>query len=111
METTDTSAGFDTKIAVLLRDDLALWQRLNVAAFLVSGLGTRFPSLIAEPCEDADGTRYPPMFGRPVLVFEADEETLTKAHTRALAREVGIAAGPVEQGWTMEEDAPVLHVS
>lgn len=29
---------FDTKIAVLLRDDLASWQRLNVTAFLVSGL-------------------------------------------------------------------------
>ncbi|SFQ39113.1 Protein of unknown function [Amycolatopsis rubida] len=29
---------FDTKIAVLLRDDLASWQRLNVTAFLVSGV-------------------------------------------------------------------------
>ena len=28
---------FDTKIAVLLRHDLAPWQRLNVTAFLVSG--------------------------------------------------------------------------
>ena len=31
---------FDTKIAVLLRDDLATWQRLNVTAFLVSGIAT-----------------------------------------------------------------------
>ena len=29
---------FDTKLAVIVRDDLAVWQRLNVAAFLVSGI-------------------------------------------------------------------------
>ena len=34
---------FDTKIAVLLRDDLEVWQRLNVTAFLVSGIGPRRP--------------------------------------------------------------------
>ncbi|WP_406568630.1 DUF2000 family protein, partial [Aeromonas caviae] len=25
---------FDTKIALIVRDDLAIWQRLNVVAFL-----------------------------------------------------------------------------
>ena len=29
---------FDTKIAVVLRDDLAVWQKTNVTAFLVSGI-------------------------------------------------------------------------
>ena len=29
---------FDTKIAVVLRDDLAGWQKINAAAFLVSGI-------------------------------------------------------------------------
>lgn len=91
MEITDTPVRFDTKIVVLLRDDLAVWQRLNVTAFLVSGLGTRVPSLIGQPYEDADGTRYLPMFGQPVLVLEAGKETLTRAHARALAREVELA--------------------
>jgi hypothetical protein len=27
---------FDTKVAVVVRDDLAAWQRLNVTAFLMS---------------------------------------------------------------------------
>src|SRR5919106_2143784 len=31
----DPVASFDTKIAVLLRDDLEGWQRLNVCAFLI----------------------------------------------------------------------------
>lgn len=77
---------FDTKIAVLLRDDLEPWQRLNVTAFLVSGLGTQLPEVIGEPYEDADGVSYLPMFRQPVLVFEATKETLTAAHARVLSR-------------------------
>ena len=76
----------DTKIAVLLRDDLEPWQRLNVTAFLVSGLGTVSPEVIGEPYEDADGTAYLPMFGQPVLVFQGTKELLTTAHGRALSR-------------------------
>ncbi|MFD5075477.1 DUF2000 family protein [Streptomyces sp. NPDC058371] len=77
---------FDSKIAVLLRDDLEPWQRLNVTAFLVSGLGTVLPEVIGEPYADADDTAYLPMFRQPVLVFEGSKETLTAAHTRALGR-------------------------
>ncbi|MFD7706788.1 DUF2000 family protein [Streptomyces sp. NPDC059786] len=77
---------FDTKIAVLLRDDLETWQRLNVTAFLVSGLGTAVPEVVGEPYEDTDGTAYLAMFRQPVLIFEGSKETLTAAHTRALGR-------------------------
>ncbi len=77
---------FDTKIAALLRDDLEPWQRLNVTAFVVSGLGTASPEVIGEPYADADGTAYLPMFRQPVLVFEGTKETLTTAHRRALTR-------------------------
>ena len=77
---------FDTKIAVLLREDLEPWQRLNVTSFLVSGLGTTVPEVIGEPYEDGDGVRYLPMFRQPVLVFEATKETLTAAHARVLSR-------------------------
>ncbi|MGW2842370.1 DUF2000 family protein [Streptomyces sp. NPDC001493] len=77
---------FDTKIAVLLREDLETWQRLNVTAFLVSGLGTVTPEVIGEPYEDADATPYLPMFRQPVLVFEGTKEVLTAAHGRALSR-------------------------
>ncbi|MER5892898.1 DUF2000 domain-containing protein [Streptomyces sp. NPDC001876] len=90
---TDDSAPvrFDTKIAVLLRDDLRTWQRLNVTAFLVSGLGTRVPEVIGEPYADADGTEYLPMFRQPVLVFAGSKELMTAAHTRAVGRGVTTA--------------------
>lgn len=82
---------FDTKIAVLLREDLETWQRLNVTAFLVSGLGTAVPEVIGEPYADADDTPYLPMFRQPVMVFEGSKELLTTAHTRAVGRGVTLS--------------------
>ncbi len=79
---------FDTKIAVLVRDDLETWQRLNVTAFLVSGIVAGDPQLIGEPYEDADGTAYLPLLGQPVVVLEADAATIKAAHSRALGREL-----------------------
>ena len=29
---------FDTKISIVVREDLATWQKLNVVAFLTSGV-------------------------------------------------------------------------
>ncbi|WP_249338320.1 DUF2000 domain-containing protein [Tsukamurella paurometabola] len=77
---------YDTKIAVLLRDDLAGWQRLNATAFLVSGIAATVPEVIGDPYADADGVACLPMFRQPVLVFEGAAETLRTAHTRALGR-------------------------
>ncbi|OPC78700.1 hypothetical protein B4N89_31540 [Embleya scabrispora] len=91
MESESAPVRFDTKIAVLLREDLAAWQRPNVTAFLVGGLGTRVPEVIGEPYTDADDTAYLPMFRQPVLVFEAGKEMLTTAHTRALGRGLQVA--------------------
>jgi hypothetical protein len=77
---------FDTKIAVLLRDDLEPWQRLNVTAFLISGVAAARPELIGEPYQDADDTEYLPMLGQPVLIFAADADLLAAARQRALGR-------------------------
>ena len=89
----DEPIRFDTKIAVLLRDDLASWQRLNVTAFLVSGIAATQPELVGEPYEDADGTQYLPMFRQPVLVFEGTKELLSTAHhSGPLNREIKVAA-------------------
>lgn len=82
---------FDTKIAVLLRADLAQWQRLNVTAFLVSGFAVQHPEVIGEPYRDADSTTYLPMFRQPVLVFEGTKELLTAAHDKAVTRGLSMA--------------------
>lgn len=82
---------FETKIGVLLRDDLEGWPRLNVCAFLASGIAAAYPDLIGERYVDADGTEYLAMFGQPVLVFEGSKEFLRGAHTRALTRGVPVS--------------------
>jgi hypothetical protein len=79
---------FDTKIAVVLRDDLAGWQRMNVTAFLVSGIAGTVRDVVGEPYRDASGNEYLPMFVQPVLVYEADSTALRRAFERALGRGV-----------------------
>lgn len=77
---------FATKIAILLRDDLAAWQRMNVTAFLASGVAAANSELMGEPYRDGDGGSYLPLLGMPVLVFEGGLRELTNARTRAASR-------------------------
>jgi hypothetical protein len=79
---------FDTKIAVVLRDDLAGWQKTNVTAFLVSGIAATVPGVVGEPYRDASENEYLPMFVQPVLVYEADTDGLRRAYERAMSRRV-----------------------
>lgn len=82
---------FDTKIAVVVRDDLEAWQRLNVTAFLASGIAAANPQLVGEPYADADGTSYLPLLGMPVLVFAGSKEAITTARERAVRRQLAVA--------------------
>ncbi len=81
---------FETKIAVIVRDDLATWQRLNVTAFLAGGIAAD-PDLLGEPYADADGTAYLPLFRQPVLVLEGGEEVVAAVRERAVRRGVPTA--------------------
>ena len=79
---------FDTKIAIVIRTDLEVWQKLNVAAFLAGGIAAGFPACIGEPYEDGSGTTYHSLIGQPILIYGADRAALARALERALAREV-----------------------
>ena len=96
---------FDTKVAVVVRDDLAAWQRLNVTAFLMSGIvAGAGEAVVGPPYEDAGGVAYLPMLRQPVLVFEAGAEKLRTVHRRALDREVPIAIYTAELFSTGHDD-------
>ena len=83
---------FDTKLAVVVRDDLVTWQRLNVTAFLTSGVvANAGPEAIGEAYEDADGHTYLPLLVQPVLVFETGADKLRTLRERAERRRVTIA--------------------
>ena len=82
---------FDTKIAVVIRTDLEAWQKLNVAAFLTSGIAAAFSECIGEPYEDGSGTKYHALIGQPILIYGADGPALSRALDRALSRNVTAA--------------------
>jgi hypothetical protein len=79
---------FDTKVAVVLRDDLATWQKANVTAFLLSGIAGSDPSLVGEPYVDGSGNRYLPMLRQPILIYAADRAGVRRAYERAMQRGV-----------------------
>jgi hypothetical protein len=79
---------FDTKVAVVLDESLAVWQKANVTAFLVSGLAGSDPSLVGEPYVDGSGNRYLPMCREPILIYAADANAIRRAYERAMARDV-----------------------
>jgi hypothetical protein len=79
---------FDTKIAIVLRNNLAGWQTLNVTAFLMSGIAGQHPEIIGEPYKDRAGNLYNALSVQPIIVLSADEATIGTIHRRALERDV-----------------------
>jgi hypothetical protein len=100
-----------SKIAVVLRDDLASWQKLNVTAFLASGIAAGAAEAIGEPYRDADGTRYAAMFGQPVMVYAADRARLGRTIERALGRGVTPAIFTAELFGTGDDEANRAEVA
>jgi hypothetical protein len=96
---------FETKIAVVLRDDLAVWQKTNVTAFLVSGIAGTVPGIVGEAYRDASGNEYLPMFIQPVLVYEADASGLRRSYERAMDRGVVPAVYTAELFTTNHDEA------
>lgn len=79
---------FDTKFAIVLRDELPVWQKLNVTAFLTSGVIAQFAEIIGEPYRDRAGNLYNPLSIQPIIVLSADQATLSTIHRRSLERGV-----------------------
>ena len=97
---------FDTKLAVVVRDDLAAWQRLNVCAFLISGVvAAAGATAIGEDYLDGDGNRYLPLLVQPVVVLEAGAAKLKTVRDRAQRREVPIALYTAEMFATGDDSA------
>ena len=80
---------FDTKIKIILRNDLEPWQELNVTAFLVSGIaGTQ--AIIGEPYIDADGVQYLPMSQQPIMIHTANVDQLRDIMKKAIEKEMAV---------------------
>ncbi len=94
---------FDSKIAIVLRDDLAAWQALNVTAFLTGGLVGQSPEIIGEPYRDRPGNTYNPLVVQPIIILSASSELLSNVHRRALNRGI-VASVYIEEMFSTGHD-------
>jgi hypothetical protein len=80
---------YEDKIAIVIVDDLPVWQKLNVAAFLASSVAIKFPETHGRPFITASNTEYLPFLKHPVLIYKADDEAqIKKAFARAKERKL-----------------------
>lgn len=95
---------FETKIAIAVLDELAPWQRLNVTAFLASGIAAGPSETIGKPYADSDGNQYLGLFRQPVVIYAASASGLALAHQRGLQRNLGLAIYTMEMFGTGNDD-------
>jgi len=94
---------FDTKIKVILRDDLEPWQELNVTAFLMSGIAAT-QDIVGEPYRDADEIQYLPMSKQPITIHTATGEQIMDIMKNAKSREMAVSIYTKELFSTYNDD-------
>ena len=82
---------FDTKIAFAIADDLATWQKLNVVAFLSSGVVGSTENIMGDAYVDGSGASYAPLCIQPMMVLTASRARLNTFVQRANQRGVSVA--------------------
>lgn len=77
---------FSTKFAIVVADDLAQWQKLNVISFLTSGIIGDAPEIIGEVYKDATNREYAALCIQPTVILKSSRDRLQtfldRAHTR-----------------------------
>jgi hypothetical protein len=103
---------YDNKIAIVLLDGLAQWQKLNVTAFLASSVAIAFPETHGASLVSASGTRYLPFLKHPILVYTAEtQEQIKRAFNRATERELHIGVYTRELFATKNEEGNLAEVA
>lgn len=82
---------FDTKIAIVVAEDLAVWQKLNVTAFLTSGIVGATDGIIGEPYADGSQQMYLPLCIQPMIVMKTTRARLQTILNRANSQNVAAA--------------------
>lgn len=94
---------FNTKIVVVLRNDLAPWQCANVTAFLAGGIASD-SNIIGKPYSGGSNRLYLPLLRQPVFVFEATADELRRTYDRAVLRELVFSIFPNDIFATNNDD-------
>lgn len=89
---------YDNKLAIVLKNDLKVWQKLNAASFLAGAVAIQFPETHGRPLINKSGSQYLPFIKLPVLVYSAEtNDQLKRALLRARERQLhtGIYTTPL----------------
>ncbi|MFK7802091.1 MAG: DUF2000 family protein [Anaerolineae bacterium] len=79
---------FTTKIAIVVADDLASWQKFNVVAFLTSGIIGQAENIMGEEYVDGSGQMYHPLCTQPMIILKASRAKLPTFLARAERRDI-----------------------
>jgi hypothetical protein len=81
----------ETKVGIVVRDDLLTWQKLNITAFLATGIAASAPEQIGEPYIDGDNRKYLPLIVQPIFIYSAPQAHLVRTRDRAISRGIDVA--------------------
>ncbi len=82
---------FSTKFAIVVAEDLEVWQKLNVVTFLTSGIVGDTADIIGEEYKDASGKSYAPLCIQPAVILKSTRSRLSTFLKRANNRGVKTA--------------------
>ena len=100
------------KIAIVLKDDLQPWQKLNVSCFLASSVAIQFPETHGRALVSASGSAYLPFLKHPILVYKArSAEKLQRAFNRAQERELAIGIYTLNLFYTRDEEGNLAEIA
>jgi hypothetical protein len=103
---------YENKIAMVIRDDLQTWQKLNVASFLASSVAIQFPETHGAKFVNASGSEYLPFIKHPILIYKADTHAeIKRAFQRAKERQLHIGIYTDALFSTKNEDGNHLEIS
>jgi len=102
----------ENKIVLVIKNDLLIWQKLNVASFLASAIAIQFPDTHGRPFVTASSGEYLPFIKYPILIYKADSESeLDRAFERAKSRQLHIGIYTQELFATRNEEENLFQIS
>lgn len=103
---------YDNKIAIIIKNDLKNWQKLNVASFLASSVAIQFPDTHGKPFINASDSEYLPFIKHPILIYKADTDAeMKRAFNRAKERELHIGIYTESLFATKNEEENLIEIA
>jgi Uncharacterized protein conserved in bacteria len=86
---------YEKKIAIVLRNDLQNWQKLNVTSFLASSIAIAFTEVHGNSFSTNTEGEFLPFINQPILIYKADnDDIMRRVFSRSKERALHIGIYP-----------------